>query len=183
MLSMRELIPWSRSRDLEPGQRAEHPLATMQREMDRVFDELWRGLDLPSWGRGDRIGMIAPRIDVRETDEAIVVSAELPGLEEKDVEVTLNESTLLIRGEKKSERREKEKGYTYSERSFGSFERRIPLDIEVEGERVTAAMTNGVLTVTLPKSPAAKRKERRIPIGAGAGTGEQHRDKEHQAAA
>ena len=172
MLNVRELIPWSRSRDLAPGQRAEHPLAAMQREMDRMLDEFWRGFDLPVWGRGERGGMIAPRIDIRETEEAIIVTAELPGLEEKDVEISLSETALLIRGEKKLERQEKERGYTYSERSFGSFERRIPLDAGIDGEHVTAAMANGVLTVTLPKTPEAQSKVRRIEIGAGTRGGE-----------
>ena len=137
-----------------------------------MLDEFWRGLDLPVRGRGEAGAMIVPpRIDVRETDEAIVVSAELPGLEEKDVEITLSDTALLIHGEKKSERQENERGYTYNERSFGSFERRIPLDAEIDGERVGAAMANGVLTVTLPKTAHAKSTVRRIRIGSG-GSGE-----------
>ena len=166
-MNMRELMPWARSREATPGQRAEHPLAAMQREMDRMFDVFWHGLDLPMWGRGERVGMMTPRIDVRDAGDALIVNAELPGLEEKDVEITLSDTALLIRGEKKSERQEKETDYTYSERSFGAFERRIPLDASVESDRVSAVMSNGVLTVTLPKTPAATSKVRRIEIGSG----------------
>jgi HSP20 family protein len=169
MLKMHEQIPWSRGREVSGGQRAEHPLAAMHREMDRLLDEFWRGFDLPAWNRGERPGMISPRIEVRDTDEAIIVTAELPGLEEKDVEVTLSDTALLIRGEKKTEVQEKEGAYSYCERSFGSFERRIPIDIDVAGERVTASMSNGLLTVMLPKTPEAKSKMRRIEIGGGPG--------------
>jgi hypothetical protein len=80
MLKMHEQIPWSRGREVSGGQRAEHPLAAMHREMDRLLDEFWRGFDLPAWNRGERPGMISPRIEVRDTDEAIIVTAELPGL-------------------------------------------------------------------------------------------------------
>jgi HSP20 family protein len=84
---------------------------------------------------------------------------------------TLTDNVLSIRGEKKHERKEEEKGYTYSERAYGSFERRIPLDAEVLADRVEAKFADGVLTVTLPKNPQAKGHARRIPIGAAA-TGE-----------
>jgi HSP20 family protein len=166
MLSMRDLIPWTRGREV-PGERAiEHPLVMFQREMDRLFEEFRRGFDLPTLTRGERIGgYLAPRIDVSEKDDEIIVSAELPGLEEKDVDVTLTDNVLLIRGEKKQEKEERERGYTYTERSYGSFERRIPIDAEVLADKVSAGFKNGVLTVTLPKSPEAQKHVRRIPIG------------------
>ena len=150
------------------GRRIEHPLVAFQREVDRLFDDFWRGFDLPLLGRPERVGgSLAPRIDISEKDDEVVVSAELPGLDEKDIEVTLTDNVLSIRGEKKLEKEEKELGYTYTERSYGSFERRIPLDVEVLGDKVSAAFKNGVLTVMLPKSPEAQRHVRHIPIGAG----------------
>ena len=108
MLSMRDLIPWTRGREV-PGERAiEHPLVMFQREMDRLFEEFRHGFDLPTLTRGERIGgYLAPRIDVSEKDDEIIVSAELPGLEEKDVDVTLTDNVLLIRGEKKQEKEER----------------------------------------------------------------------------
>lgn len=166
MFNMRELIPWNRSREVGTGRRIEHPLMTFQREVDRLFDEMWRGFDLPTTWRTDR-SLLTPRIDVRETDDAVIVSAELPGLEEKDVEVTLSDDVLTIRGEKKSEREEKDGGYSYSERSFGTFERRIPIDASVMEDKVAATFKNGVLTVSLPKSPEAQKQVKRIPIGGG----------------
>jgi HSP20 family protein len=168
MLNMRELIPWARGRDVTSGRRIEHPLVAFQREMDRLFDDFWRGFDMPLLGRPERIGgSLSPRIDIGEKDDQIVVSAELPGLDEKDVEVTLTDNVLSIRGEKKLEKEEKERGYTYTERSYGSFERRIPLDVDVLSEKVSAAFKNGVLTVTLPKNPEAQGHVKRIAIGGG----------------
>ena len=108
--------------------------------------------------------MISPRIELKEKDDEIVVRAELPGLHQEDVEVTLTDNVLSIRGEKKQEKTEKDEGYTYSERSYGAFERRIPIDAEVLGDKVSAQFADGVLTVTLPKNPAAKSQARRIPI-------------------
>ncbi|MDZ3837752.1 MAG: Hsp20/alpha crystallin family protein [Rhodospirillales bacterium] len=173
MLTMRDLIPWSRERDVAAGRAAEHPLMSFQRDMNRLFEDLWRGFDLPSAGRGEAAAapMISPRIDLKEREGEIQVCAELPGLKESDVEVALTDNVLSIRGEKKHERKEEEKGYTYSERSYGSFERRIPLDAEVLADRVEARFADGVLTVTLPKNPQAKGHARRIPIGAAAETG------------
>jgi HSP20 family protein len=127
MLSMRDLIPWTRDREVPSERAIEHPLVMFQREMDRLFEEFRRGFDLPTLTRGERIGggYLAPRIDISEKDDEIIVSAELPGLEEKDVDVTLTDNVLLIGGEKKQEKEERERGYTYTERSYGSFERRI----------------------------------------------------------
>lgn len=175
MLNMRDLIPWARGRDVAAGRSAEHPLMSFQREMDRLFEDLWRGFDAPVFGRSERTGtMISPRIELKETDDAIVVCSELPGLQDKDVEVTLTDNVLSIRGEKKQEKTEKEQGYTYSERSYGAFERRIPIDAEVLGDKVSAGFADGVLTVTLPKNPAAKSQARRIPISGKAAKIEQH---------
>jgi HSP20 family protein len=95
-----------------------------------------------------------------------VVTAELPGMEEKDVEVVLGDNVLTIKGDKKleHEEKEKEKGYAYSERSFGSFERRIPIDTEIVADKVDAVFKNGVLTVTLPKTPEARKHFKRVPV-------------------
>lgn len=166
MLTMRDLIPWSRGRDVAAGRAAEHPLMAFQREFDRLFEDLWRGFDVPAPDRGERTAtMITPRIEVTEKEKEFIVTAELPGLQEKDVEVTLTDNVLSIRGEKKLEKSEKEEGYTYSERSYGAFERRIPIEAEVLAENVVAKFADGVLTVTLPKHPDAKPHVRRIPVG------------------
>jgi HSP20 family protein len=171
MLTMRDLIPWSRDRDVASGRAAEHPLMSFQRDMNRLFEDLWRGFNVFAPGRGEAMAtMISPRIELKEKDAEVVIFAELPGLKESDVEVTLTDNVLAIRGEKKIEKTEEEKdrGYTYSERSYGAFERRIPIDAEVLADKVQATFADGVLTITLPKNPEAKGQARRIPIGGGA---------------
>jgi HSP20 family protein len=140
---------------------------SFQREMDRLFEDLWRGFDAPLFGRGGRLPTtISPRIELKETDDEVVVCSELPGLQEKDVELTLTDNVLTIRGEKKEDKSAKEGAYSYTERSYGAFERRVPIDAEVLADKVTAKFADGVLTVTLPKNPEAKSQARRIPISA-----------------
>ncbi|TVR99975.1 MAG: Hsp20/alpha crystallin family protein [Rhodospirillales bacterium] len=170
-MNVRDLIPWSRGRDLAPGREGvEHPLVAFQREMDRLFEDFWR--EVPGFARTG--GAVAPRMDVSEDEKEIVIKAELPGLEEKDVEILLSDNMLTIRGEKRAEHEESERGYTYRERSFGSFRRAIPLDADVLEDKVDASFKNGVLTVVLPKSPQAQAKTRKIAIKAGEAKAEQH---------
>lgn len=169
MLTMRDLIPWTRGREVGRDRDSYvHPLDPFQREFDRLFDDMWETFDLPLTGRfrpsGDRV---APRIDLTEDDAAVHVSAELPGMAEDDVEVVLGDGSLTIKGEKTAEREETETGYTYSERSFGRFHRTIPLGVEVMSDKVEATFTNGVLEVTLPKAPEVEAKTRKIAVKAG----------------
>ena len=104
------------------------------------------------------------KFDVAETDNAIEISAELPGIEEKDVEVTFSDGVVTIKGEKKAEKEETEKGHVYRERTYGSFQRSIPLHGEVVTDKVEASFDKGVLTVELPKTPEAKKAHKKIPI-------------------
>ena len=106
-----------------------------------------------------------PSIDVRETDTDLVVEAELPGMDEKDVSVTLSNDVLTLKGEKKSEREEKKEDYHLMERSYGSFQRSFRLGDTIDPDKVTAAFDKGVLKVTLAKRPEAVKTEKPIPIG------------------
>lgn len=171
MMNVRDLMPRARGRDVASGRTSEHPLVSFQREDDRLFDDLWRGFGSPVFGRVGRIGTIS-----KETDGEVVVCSELPGLREQDVEVTLTDNVLSIRGEKKEDKSGKAGAYSYSERSYGAFERRIPIDGEVVADKVTAKFADGVVTVTLPKNPEAKSQARRIPISG------ETAEVEHQAA-
>jgi HSP20 family protein len=139
-----------------------NPFLTLHREMNRVFDDVFRGFDLAPFG-ADRLpgGMGWPKIEVSETDKEVKVAADLPGLEQKDVEVELANGVLSIRGEKKTET--EDKGRLFSERYYGRFERRIPVD-DIEEDKVSASFQNGVLTVTLPKSAKAQQNVKRIPV-------------------
>jgi HSP20 family protein len=169
-MNMRDLIPWNRGGSTSQAQtgfqtpslfrnEGESPFLALHREMNRLFDEAFRSFDtpalfgqMPSW----------PSVEVNETDNEVRVSAELPGMDENDVDVLLEDDGLTIRGEKKSEFEDKDRHF--SERFYGRFERRIPLGFDAEQEKVNAAFKNGVLTVTIPKSAEAQRNTKRIPI-------------------
>lgn len=136
------------------------PFRALRSEMDRLFESFdWR------WGMpgSDMI----PRIDMSETDGEVDIDAELPGLTEKDIDVTLSGDTLIIRGEKKGEREERKKNYHVSERSYGSFSRAIPLPFEADPGNVTAKFDNGVLHIAIPKPPEAAAKTAKIPVKGG----------------
>jgi len=137
-----------------------NPLLAVHREMNRLFDEAFRAFDVGTFGSQT---MSWPSVEVNETDKEVKVVAELPGLEEKDVTVELASGVLTISGEKKSETEDKER--RFSERFYGRFERHIPID-EVDQDNVGASFNKGVLTVTLPKSPAAQQKVKKIPVNA-----------------
>jgi HSP20 family protein len=162
-MAVRDLIPWNRGRGVSVRRGAEaDPFVTLHREMNRMFDEVMRGFDLAPFG-SDRVfdGGGWPKLEVSETDKEVKVTAELPGIDEKDVEVELTNGVLSIRGEKKTETEDKDR--LFSERYYGRFERRIPVD-DVEEDKVAAAFKNGVLTVTLPRTPQAQQKVKRIAI-------------------
>jgi HSP20 family protein len=152
---------FGRQRGLAPF--ASDPFSTMRREMDRLFNE-FRGV---GGGPYATEAGFAPAVNVRQTDQGVEVTAELPGIDEKNVEVSLAENALTIRGEKKEEREEKGEDWFVSERSFGSFLRTIPLPIEVDEGKAAAQFKNGVLTVTLPAAADAERKARKIPVKSG----------------
>ena len=164
-MAMRDLIPWNRGRDVTVRRGEEFsPFLTLHREMNRLFDNVFRGFDLTPFGTGDRLfdgPMGWPTIEVSETDKEVKVTAELPGLEEKDLSIELANGALTISGEKKSETEDKER--LFSERYYGRFERRIPVE-DVNEDKVSAAFKNGVLTVTMPKIPQAQSKVKRIAI-------------------
>jgi HSP20 family protein len=168
-MAIRDLVPWSnRGRQMSTRRgEQDHPFLTLHREMNRLFDDAFRGFDLNPLDTDrffDRAMRGWPKIEVSETDQEMKVTAELPGLEEKDVQVELANGELAIRGEKQTETDDKDR--LFSERYYGRFERRIPVD-DVEQDNVNALFKNGVLTVTLPKSPTAKQKvNRRSPLTA-----------------
>ena len=167
-MSVRDLIPWGRSAGnqvpsvFRDGER--DPFLSLHREVNRLFDDVFRGFDMTPFGSDrffDRVGGNWPNVELSETDKEIKVTAELPGLEEKDVQVELSNGVLAIRGEKKTETEDKDR--LFSERSYGRFERRIPVE-DVEQDKVSAAFKNGVLTVMLPKVAQAQSKVKRIAI-------------------
>jgi HSP20 family protein len=143
-------------------------LGSLFREIERTFDDFSRRPTLAGFGGfGDGMGM--PKIDVAEGKDGIDVTAELPGVDEKDIDVTLADGMLTIRGEKRSERDEtnKEKNWQVVERSFGSFSRTIELPYDAESEKIAAKFDKGVLHIHIPKPAAIAKKEKKIEIRKG----------------
>ena len=167
-MSVRDLIPWGRnSENRSPsvyGGGEQHPFLSLHREMNRLFDEAFRGFEsrLPTFGQLPGFSGAWPNVEISETDNQVKVTAEIAGMDQKDIEVLLDDGVLTLRGEKRSETEDKDR--QFSERFYGRFERRIPLGYEVEEDKVAASFKNGVLTVTLPKSATAQSKVKRIAI-------------------
>lgn len=162
-MAFKDLVPWNRKTGTLARREDEHPVLALHREMDRLFDNFWNEFGRPFGGFG---GSGFPRADVAETDKTVEISVELPGLDEKDIDVSVTEDLLTIKGEKKSEREEKDKGYYLSERTFGAFHRAIPLPRGVQSSDAKAEFKKGVLTVTIPKTPEAQSKTKRIEVKA-----------------
>jgi HSP20 family protein len=132
------------------------PFGSLQREIDRLFEDFTRGFG----GQGN--GSVMPSIDVTETDKEIQIAAELPGLERKDVDISIEDNVLTIRGEKKVEREEKDeknKNYRLAERSYGVFYRVIELPSGIDPSQVQATMSKGVLTIKIPKPARSQAKK------------------------
>jgi HSP20 family protein len=152
------------------------PLSSFRGDIDRAFDRMFR--DWPRFGslmtpdifNGNgplgKMSAIEPRVDVTEDDNAYEITAEMPGVEEKDVEVTVKDNRLTLRGEKKTEREEKKKDYHMTERSYGSFQRSFLLPQDIDADKIKAEFAKGVLTLTLPKTATSKAKERKVAIKA-----------------
>jgi HSP20 family protein len=163
-MQIKDLIPWARKD--APGELKSpetDPIAGFQREMNRAFENFWTQAGR-TFGVPAAFGDGMPRSDVVETEGGIEVTVELPGLEEKDIDVALTDDALTVRAEKKVERKEEKKGYFISERSYGSIYRSIPLPGGVDSDKAEASFRNGVLTVRLPQRPDAKAKVKKIEV-------------------
>lgn len=145
---MTQLMPWT-------------GLGGLRKEMDRLFDRFW-DVDLP--GLPAPFGEWAPSLDLAETKDALVVKAEVPGIDPKEIQLSLQGEVLTIKGEKKQEKEEKDEHYYRVERTYGAFARTMRLPVAVDGGKVTASFKNGLLTITLPKAPTARGTT--IPIKA-----------------
>ena len=151
------------------------PFDVLRRQVDRLFDDFRpAGWDLP-FGRSSAFAIswprlegwqVAPAMDMVVKPKAYEITAELPGLDDKSVEIKLSNGVLTIKGEKQDEKEEREKEYYFSERRYGSFQRAFRVPDDVDAEKIDARFKNGVLTVTLPKSSAVKQNEKRISVKA-----------------
>lgn len=143
----------------------DHPFYSLQREMNSLFDNFFHGVDVAPRGfAASGKGMFTPSIDVKENEKEFIIKAELPGVEEKDIDVTVTNDSVTIKGEKKEEKEDKDKNYYYMERSYGSFSRVIPLKAEIESNKAEARFKNGILDIKIPKNQSAKAKGTKVPI-------------------
>jgi HSP20 family protein len=164
-MRIRDLIPWNWGKRRIPVRREESaPLRSLQNDINRAFDDFWRGVE-PAWpSLSTSWSVSVPSVDVSQTDREVEITAELPGMDEKDIDVSLAEGVLTIRGEKKSETEKRQRNYYLHERTFGSVERVIPLPDSVDLGSANATFKNGVLTVRFAKKPEAVASTRRIPV-------------------
>lgn len=162
-MKFNNLVPWAGENDKNL---METPLASLEREMNRMFRHFSRNFFEEAPFRTEMMERTAlmPRVDVAETDEEVQVNAELPGMEEKDIGVSFADNVLTIEGEKKHEKEEKHKNYYRMERSFGKFQRKIPLPAEIQPDKIDAVFKKGILTVKLPKSEKAKKEVKKITV-------------------
>lgn len=141
------------------------PFRSLQREVNRVFRDFFDEASLPETGFASAFtGGIAPKMDIAETEKAFEVTAELPGIDEKDVDISVSDGVLTIKGEKKAEKEEKDKNYHRIERSYGSFQRSLALPPTVNEDAIEASFKNGVLKIVLPKTAKAVEKAKKIQV-------------------
>ncbi len=150
------------------------PFESLRREIDRLFDDFqpfdWRlpsrvlGFEVPRISAAE--WQVTPAMDLVEKDDVYEITAELPGLDEKNVEIKLSNHTLTIKGEKSEEKEDKRKDYYLSERRYGSFQRSFQLPEGVDADKIEARFANGVLSVKLPKTAEAKKAEKTIAVKA-----------------
>ena len=143
-------------------------------EMDRLFDRFGSGFGFPSlrrmfdmepsWRSGGSFSFSVPAIDMSEDEKAYKISAELPGIDAKDIDVSVSGDMLVLKGEKRQEKEQKDKNYHFSERTYGSFQRSFQLPSSVDREKLAADFSKGVLTITLPKTAEAQKPVKKIEV-------------------
>ncbi|MDA8252979.1 MAG: Hsp20/alpha crystallin family protein [Rhodospirillales bacterium] len=152
-------------------------LRSFRADMDRLFDRfagsfgmpsLWRMFDAPGLGFESSMALPNPAVDIAEDATAYKVTAELPGMSEKDIEVMLSGDRLMLKGEKRQETEQKEENFHLAERTWGSFQRSFLLPQDVDREKIAAEFAKGVLTLTLPKTAQAQQQQKQIEIKAAA---------------
>lgn len=164
-MSVRNLVPWGRRSPASVSSNSvEQPFFSLQRDVNRLFDDMLKSFDigLPTESVPSIFSGNWPKVEVSDGEKAVHVTAELPGMEEKDVELLLEDDVLTLRGEKRSENEDTARHF--SERFYGQFERRIRLGYDIDQDGVKASFKNGVLDIVLPKNQAAQSRVKRIPL-------------------
>ena len=157
----------------KPAERSWHPLESLRTEIDRLFDDFRHfgirsplSRAVPTFDLASSAGWFAPAFDMTEQNGEFAISAELPGIDEKNIELKIGNGILTVKGEKSEEKKEEEKDYYLSERRYGSFQRSFELPAGVDADKIEAAFSKGVLTIKLPKTADAIKSEKKIDIKA-----------------
>ena len=165
-MTLNELLPLRYRREVRQNDLSS-PFSALHRQMNRLFDDFFGDLVLqPGEGRVFQTAFL-PRINVKDTGQEIEISAELPGMEQKDVELVLEDSILTLRGEKKMQQEEKKENYYHLESGYGTFQRSVALPAEVDESKAEAHFKNGILTVRVPKTEPERAKKQKIEIKNG----------------
>lgn len=168
---MGNLIPWNWGKKNLPVRKEDNssdysPYFSLQNDMNRVFDNFFRsfesGMLSPFTDMSE--GAFQPKVEVKESANDLRVSVELPGIDDKDIDVSITDDALTISGEKREEKEENTRGYYRMERSYGSFQRRIPFPCSIDKDKAEATFKKGVLNVVLPKTEQAKQNVKKISI-------------------
>jgi HSP20 family protein len=161
-MTLRSLIPSLGKKRATARHDYNSPYGLFHSDIDRLFDDFFNDFELDIFG--GRTGSFSPRVEVSEDEKEIRVSAELPGLDEKDISVSITGDSLTLSGEKKEESESKDKGYFLKERSYGSFTRTIPLYSDIKTDMVEAHFKKGVLRIHLPKTAKAVDGKKKIEV-------------------
>lgn len=167
-MTVRDLLPFGKN---VPVTRGSNPIVTFQDEVNKLFSDFFGEMSFPSWGRistAEASFAINPAMDVSENDKEFKISAELPGMDVKDVQIQASDGYVTIKGEKKAEKKEEREGYFRQERSYGSFQRVVALPDTTNLDKAEANFKNGVLTLSIPKKAGSQSKERTIEIKSAA---------------
>src|SRR5207244_13059281 len=165
-MNPRNLMPWTRGSDLQ-SRRMDEPgsFLDLHHQMNRLFDDFFRGFDLPFSGQAGWQGGW-PHVELEETENEYKLVAELPGIDEQDIDITMSGGQLTLKGEKKAESTGGGNGNRYSERWYGKFQRSFELGPDADPDKVSANFRKGVLTITVGKRPEEKSQVKRIPVSA-----------------
>ena len=166
-MALHDLVPFRhRRRNVAVGDDgSNYPIFALQRRMNRLFDDFFKGFDFDiepfgQWGSSSFV----PKLNLSEDDKEVTITAELPGVDEKELELSIANNTLTIKGEKKSESEDKGKGYCRIERAYGSFSRTVLLPDDIDEDKAEAEMKKGVLTIRIPKTAGAQSARKKIEI-------------------
>jgi HSP20 family protein len=159
-MTFRDLIPWKHDKEISVERGSNRPLQQLHRGIDRLFDDFMERL----WPEAIEGEVLSPRVDVAETDKEVTVTAEMPGLDEKDIDVSLESDSLVIRGKREATKEDKGKSFYHVERAYSSFYRTVPLACKIDDKKIKATYKKGLLTIQLPKVPDAARFRKHIEI-------------------